>query len=422
MKKITLITLVIITVFVAGCADAQTLPTPTPTKTPTPIAPATTVHAIPTMNVEEPVALVTEAPTTPTAAPTDMPTATTIPVVTATSEPTNTATTASTPTATATSTPEATVTPTSTPTITPTPAPQVRAAGKKVNVRRGPGTIFPVMAVLHDGETAPVVARGPNDWLQIDVKGRAGWVYSGVVETIGPVGELAMAENIPTPPPTPTPVPPTATPAPAGPQLPPKQDVVHLTKDTQFPVRANRFMGWGYEIVDASEKWDIVMYRDVLGYVLHQFYGDALYKQHPHGMKITFIDCQPAYVDGLGNVPCLGEQAPVPIFNEDRSLTIFFSDGIGSDVGMGCGVPGTNYYDPQECFISLGPVDAGYLTDLAVTASILADKSRMDFTAYDTPNLAQAPFTPHLGIAHKDEATQQWRWKDPFIRIVPQQP
>ena len=280
------------------------------------------------------------------------------------------------------------------------------------------------MAVLHDGETAPVVARGPNDWLQIDIKGRAGWVYSGVVETIGPVGELAMAENIPTPPPTP--VPPTATPAPAGPQLPPKQDVVHLTKDTQFPVRANRFIGWGYEIVDASEKWDIVMYRDVFGYVLHQFYGDALYKQHPHGMRVTFIDCVPQHIPSLNRtLGCTGEKAPIALFYDDRSLGLYYGDGVGSEISVGCAIPPANYYDPQECFIGLGSVDAGHLTDVVIASMIAADSGRLGYRMggmVSSPDFSQSPFTPHLGIAVRDDQLQQWRWKDPFIRIVPQQP
>jgi len=101
---------------------------------------------------------------------------------------------------TATATPK----PTATPTVTPTPEPQARAEGKNVNVRRGPGLTFPVMAILHDGQAAQVIARGPNGWLQITLGGEIGWVYAGVVKPLGPVAELAMAETLPTPPATPT--------------------------------------------------------------------------------------------------------------------------------------------------------------------------------------------------------------------------
>ena len=413
MKKITLITMVILTVFIAGCEAPAAIQTPpAETVTATAINATRTTQAAlatPTRNIglDTPVALVTEGPI---ATPTE------------TDAPTPTASPSNTPTATATNTPEATATPTSTPTITPAPAPQVRAAGKNVNVRRGPGTVFPVMAVLHDGETAPVIARGPNDWLQIDIKGKAGWIYLGVVETVGPVGELAMAENIPTPPPTPTPVPPTATPAPAGPQLPPKQDVVHLTKDTQFPVRANRFIGWGYEIVDASEKWDIVMYRDVFGYVLHQFYGDALYKQHPHGMRVTFLDCVSKTYPGFGTSLCGGTKAPISLFGNNSGLTDEFGDGSGSVVMMGCAASAVNYYDPQECFVALGPVDGGHLTDATIVALILGDKQRLGFYGDMAPDLRNTPFNPYLGNIHRDDQLQQWRIDNPFLKITPQQP
>lgn len=416
MKKITLITMVIITVLTIGCeapAAIQTPPAETVTATSIDATHTTqaaqAAQATPTRVIDlgTPVTLVTESPT---ATPTE------------TDAPTPTASPSNTPTATATSTPEVTVMPTSTPTITPTPAPQVRAAGKNVNVRRGPGTVFPIMAVLHDGETAPVIARGPNDWLQIDIKGKVGWIYSGVVETIGPVGELVMAENFPTPPPTPTPVPPTATPAPAGPQLPPKQDVVQLTKDTQFPVRANRFVGWGYEIIDSSDKWDIVMYRDVFGYVLHQFYGDALYKQHPHGMRVTFIDCVSKTMTDGRTLACYGTQTPIPIFGDSRKFIVEFGDGVGSVAALGCASPITNYYDPQECFIGLGPSNGGHLTDIVIASMITADAGRLGYHVFDAPDFSKPPFTPHLGIAVRDDQLQQWRWKDPFIRIVPQQP
>jgi hypothetical protein len=108
------------------------------------------------------------------------------------------------------------------------------------------------------------------------------------------------------------------------------------------------------------------------------------------------------------------------LFNGKPQLTLFFSDS-GSNVGMGCAVSGTNYYNPQECFVSLGPIDDGHLTDIAITAAILGDKARLNYTAYNTPDMAP-PFTPHLGVAHKGEATQQWRWNDPLLEVVPQQP
>ena len=415
MKKAFPVFLLILILAVAGCAVPETTPLPTATEAPAPLSTATPET-------------VAEATTSPVPA-TEVPTATPEPANTPTATPTATPEPTSTPTATA------TTTPTATPTVTPTPAPQVRAVGKNVNVRRGPGTVFPVIAVLRDGQTAPVIARGPKGWLQINLNGKTGWVYSGVVEVSGPVETLAMAENIPTPPPTPTPVPPTATPVPTqvagnpgqtvnpvGP-LPPKQDVVYLTKDTQFPVRANRFIGWGYEIVDASERWDIVMYRDVFGYVLHEFFGDALYKEHPHGLRVTFLDCVPYNWPESGPSQCGGEELPIPVFQNDNSLGLFFGDGSGSEIGIACAAPSVNYYDPQECFIGLGQIDAGHLTDVVIASMITMDADRVGYNFFtNSPDFTKFPFTPHLGIAYKDESTQQWRWKDPFIKIVPQQP
>jgi hypothetical protein len=199
--------------------------------------------------------------------------------------------------------------------------------------------------------------------------------------------------------------------------------VARLSQDTHFPVRANRFIGWGYEIVDASEKWDIVLNRDVLGYVLHEFYGDALYKEHPHGMKITFLDCTPKTLANGFTSPCvLGTQAPIALFGDDHGLGIGFGDGAGSVIATGCAAPAGNYYDPQECFIALGPVDGGHLTDVVVAATVMADGQRLGYLINNSPDFSKPPFTPHLGVTIRDDNAQQWRWENPFIQIAPQQP
>ncbi len=367
-------------------------------------------------------------PDTVTAKPVDVATET---PDAATPEATNTPTSTNTPTAEPTSTPApqptdtptvtATIKPTNTPTVTPTPAPQVRAVGKNVNIRRGPGTAFPVVGVLRAGQSLPVLARGPKGWLQVELHGKPAWIYSGVVEVSGPVETLAMAEDIPTPPPTPTPKAAVATPA--NPDLPPKQDVVHLTQDTPFPVRANRFIGWGYEIVDASEQWDIVLNRDVFGYVLHEFYGDEFYKEHPHGMRVTFLDCVPKTMKNGVILPCAGTQANVSLLQDRKSLPFGMGDGVGSVLAAGCAIPWTNHYDPQECFIGLGPTDAGFLSDIAIVGMIVGENSIYHtHDGSETPDFRNPPFTPHLGIAVRDDQLQQWRWKNPFLEIVPQQP
>ncbi len=400
MHKTPFLTLILI-ILTAGCATppAETTPTatpPVPTATPRPTNASATARA---------------------SAPVNAPTAS------ATATDTSTPTATMTPTATATPKPTATSTAAATPTVAPTPEPQARAQGKNINIRRGPGTGFPVAAILPDGEAAQVIARGPNGWLQITLDGKIGWVYAGVVQTLGPVAKLAMAETIPTPPtPTSTPAPSTTTLAPASPTLPPRQDAAYLTQDTQFPVRAHRFIGWGYEIVDASEHWDIILNRDVFGYALHEFYGDALYGPHPHGLRITFLDCVPkTFADGYAS-PCLGTTTPIPLFADSHSLTFSFGDGVGSVAAYGCAAPATNYHDPQECFIALGPLDAGYLTDVAIGAMIMADSGRMGYGDHNNPRFDQPPFTPYLGVAVRDDRLQQWRWQGPFLQIIPQQP
>ena len=386
--------ILILTILAAGCATSPTAMTPAASLA----APRTPNETTATPQPAHTPAQTSAQTDTPTPAPTSTPTATATEPATATPEPTNA------------------------PTATSTPGPQVRAQGKDVNVRRGPGTLFPVMALLPDGETARIVARGPNGWLQIKLSGKLGWIYSGVVDVLGPVETLPMAENIPTPPPTLTPLPPTATPAPAGPQLPPKQATVRLTQDAHFPLRANRFIGWGYEIVDASDRWDIVLNRDVFGYVLHEFYGDALYKNHPRGMRVTFIDCVPkTFADGYVS-PCLGAEPPLALFGDKRTLTFSFGDGAGSVIATGCAAPAVNYYDPQECFVALGPADGGYLTDVVIASMTVADAGRLGYRHDANPDFRTPPFTPNLGVAVRDDALQQWRWKDPFLQITPQQP
>jgi len=391
MKKNTIIPFIFLLFILASCA-----------------APALTPDTV----TAKPVDVATETPDAATPEATNTPTSTNTP----TAEPTSTPA----PQPTDTPTVTATIKPTNTPTVTPTPAPQVRAVGKNVNVRRGPGTVFPVMGVLRAGQSLLVLARGPNGWLQIDLNGKTGWIYSGVVEVSGPVETLAMAEDIPTPPPTPTPKAAVATPA--NPDLPPKQDVVHLTQDTPFPVRANRFIGWGYEIVDASEQWDIVLNRDVFGYVLHEFYGDEFYKEHPHGMRVTFLDCVPKEYPGYGVSTCGGTEAPIPLFGDKKGLISEFGDGLGSVVIVGCAAPAVNYYDPEECFVGLGPADAGHLTDIAIVGMIVGGKFLAGYVGENAPDFRNPPFTPHLGIAVRDDQLQQWRWKNPFLEIVPQQP
>ncbi len=110
---------------------------------------------------------------------------------------------------------------------TPTPEPVVEEpalhATDPMNVRAGPGTEYPVVNTMSAGESAAILGRNPaGDWWQVELDDASiGWVYGPLVETSGPVDQVAVAASIPTPPPaTPTPPPqPTATPVPAGPDF-----------------------------------------------------------------------------------------------------------------------------------------------------------------------------------------------------------
>lgn len=188
-KSLPWIILFLMAAFVMGCASLAPEATPVPpTKTPKP----------------------TFTPTpdwTPT--PVVFPTATPLP---------------------ATPTPEPTATPQPTPEPpTPTPNPVVRfSVGQTVNVRSGPGTVYPVIGRLTAGQSFEITGKNAaGDWLQFRLDGRAGWVTATLVSISGDLGTVQVAQNIPPPPtatprprPTATPVPPAAPPPTAAPRYP----------------------------------------------------------------------------------------------------------------------------------------------------------------------------------------------------------
>ena len=151
------------------------------------------------------------------------PTPTPTPTITPTLLPTNTVTPTPTitPTPTPTNTPIPTATPappSPTPTITPTPAAQVRITAKSVNVRSGPGLVFPVIGTAKQGETFDVTgANGSGTWWRICCLAgeKQGWVRSDLVAISGSLNDIPVIE-VPTPTPRPTatatPIPPTPTP------------------------------------------------------------------------------------------------------------------------------------------------------------------------------------------------------------------
>ncbi len=109
-------------------------------------------------------------------------------------------------------------TPTAT-SLPPTPRPSAEVIVKQMNLRTGPGTVYPVVALLKQGDVLTVVGRSPDrTWLSVKTAGNvAGWcsASSRYVRLSVEVGTLAVAA-VPLPPATsPTAAPaaaPTATP------------------------------------------------------------------------------------------------------------------------------------------------------------------------------------------------------------------
>lgn len=91
-----------------------------------------------------------------------------------------------------------------------------------LNVRTGPGTEYPKIDVLVKGDQVVVTGRTETgDWLAVTLAdGKNGWVAASMVTLNVPVGDIALAGNIPEPPtaePTSEPAMPTATSEPAVP-------------------------------------------------------------------------------------------------------------------------------------------------------------------------------------------------------------
>lgn len=94
------------------------------------------------------------------------------------------------------------------PSPTPTPAPNpMAAAGNAMNVRGGPGTVFPVVGGLESGVQVEIIGRNPTgDWWQVRLSGGdEGWVFAPLVETTGDVAAVVVVDDLPTPPPIATP-------------------------------------------------------------------------------------------------------------------------------------------------------------------------------------------------------------------------
>ena len=89
-----------------------------------------------------------------------------------------------------------------------------RVTTSALNVRAGPGTVYPIIGGLGLGDVVEVVGRneagpsinsGQSDWLQIAYNGQVGWIAAAYTDLTGSLA--AVPEVSAPPPPTPTPPP-----------------------------------------------------------------------------------------------------------------------------------------------------------------------------------------------------------------------
>ncbi len=148
------------------------------------------------------------------------------------------------PTETPTPQPPATPTGTPEPTATATVVAQPQASTTSaINVRGGPGTVYPVIAQLQPGRPVDIIGRNADQtWWQVLLgNGDEGWVAASVVDVTGPLDAVAVAATIPA-----APVQPTAQPQPtAAPVAQPTATTQPQASGTNFRVASVRL--WGVE-------------------------------------------------------------------------------------------------------------------------------------------------------------------------------
>jgi ABC-type branched-subunit amino acid transport system substrate-binding protein len=108
--------------------------------------------------------------------------------------------------------------PTSTPkpTLVPSATPEgvVGTAKGNVNIRTGPGTVYPVIGQLKKNDQIPLIGASADlQWYVIDYRQQQGWISASLVTVFGDLRTLRVVAPPPTPIPTPTP-PATSTPTP----------------------------------------------------------------------------------------------------------------------------------------------------------------------------------------------------------------
>jgi uncharacterized protein YraI len=92
---------------------------------------------------------------------------------------------------------------------TETPGPKANTATVNANLRAGPGTNYPVVGGLQEGDTVEIVGQtGDGGWYRVErANGSFAWVFAALIEVgseSGPIPVVADADIPPTPRPAPT--------------------------------------------------------------------------------------------------------------------------------------------------------------------------------------------------------------------------
>ena len=142
---------------------------------------------------------------------------------------------------------------TPTPAATPTPSfAEFIVTAPTANVRAGPGTAYPRIGQVRQGETYRITGRNEaGDWWQFIFDGQEAWITASLVQASGATQAVALVQVAPPP----TPKPQSAqSPAGGGPVYPPAggyfgygvQAQVYGGADLGFVVRATRDMGFDW--------------------------------------------------------------------------------------------------------------------------------------------------------------------------------
>ncbi|MBN1679284.1 MAG: SH3 domain-containing protein [Anaerolineae bacterium] len=74
-----------------------------------------------------------------------------------------------------------------------TGSPMIEAATPSLNVRQGPGTDYPAVGTLSQGERADIVGRNEDgSWWAISFGSGTAWVFGGLTTTVGDVSQVPL--------------------------------------------------------------------------------------------------------------------------------------------------------------------------------------------------------------------------------------